>query len=227
MIAALAGGLDDVGVAVGGIDDMDRVGAGEQGAKRPTKELGEQGIHVFGAHEPSRDRITLTMPDQRAGFAPIGNSQPLLQPKLRGFIQRLEEQAHLAPATLIQVGAERKRLEDWRAAGASRQHALSECDRLEFEMAAADAAGSVRLPHQHLGAGLPRRRALHLGDRHEHAALAARKKVQRLREPEHARYFAAKGRADGASARIRRWISSMAISTRSGVAGASRSGSRR
>src|SRR5690606_21456558 len=128
---------------------------------------------------------------------------------------RFEQQRDMPAAALPQRGPERK-LAQARPLFAA-QHVAGDLDGAEFERAAPDAADAGLGRHHHLGPGLARRRTVDGGNRDQHGGNAALFQIRQRIQP--AAHFAAT--ASGAAASLR-FAASMASSTRSGVAGASR-----
>ncbi len=100
------------------------------------------------------------------------------------------------------------------------QHDTRELERLQFEMAAADGVVACVAGHHHLGTGLTGRRSFDLDHGHENRLLAGLSEPAERRQP--AAHSAA-SRAESQSPSLTRSVS-IAFSTRSGVAGASRRG---
>src|SRR5690606_37882557 len=169
---------------------------------------------------------------------------PIAEPgRRRAARQALEHEIDAAAAALAQGRAERK------GEGVNgRRPRVGEqtprgVDRRVFEVTAADRAFGTARGDKHLGARLPRGGAAQIRHRHEDEGPLLRDHPARRRLPCHrsglrshgpAPYRAAiahgpptAGRATVASCRARARIASIASSTRSDVAGASRSGTNR
>ena len=101
--------------------------------------------------------------------------------------QRLEQHGHLSPAALHAVLERRLvrqvRGERLRRDGAGRDQLARAAYGLLLEVAAADRRPRRRGRDDHLGAGLPRRVAAHVGHRHQHAGLPRRPQRGHGREP--------------------------------------------
>src|SRR5215467_8101789 len=120
---------------------MSGAGARQHGSNRSFQEPRQiKAIQLSRPHEGPRGCVAMMMQDYSAELAVVGNPCPLPKPGQCRPIQRLEQQARLPAAALIEVRAQRESLDAYRAAVDRRQHAAGERARPELEMTAADAA---------------------------------------------------------------------------------------
>lgn len=143
-------------------------------------------------------------------------------------IQPFQLQRDAPAAALPETGSERQADLVRRRRVRHGEHGAGPLDGFQLEMPAADAAGDALDMDEHSATGLPRGRTGGCGDGDENRGLVAPRQLQCLVEPIGCRvhdHSPARARWAGSAARCR--SSSIASNTRSGVAGASKSGKRR